>query len=157
MGKRGPAREPKALKLAKGERRPSQVNYDEPDLPAPSSEEPPADLAGEGLEEWTRIVRSLIEHGVLTEPDLPAFADYCRRVTMLRAAEAKVKRVGLELAIAKGYMNASLKLQTQVSQLRQQLGLTPSSRTGVRAIKKQGVDAANPAARYLKALQGGKR
>lgn len=157
MGRRGPAPAPSPLKLAKGERRPSRVNYDEPTLEPASTLEPPPDLAGLGLEEWTRLIGMLSERGVLTEADLSAFGDYCRALTELRRYEATSLAAGEELAIAKGYQGMVIKLRAQVNQLRQQCGLTPSSRSGVKAVKGKDKTANDPAARYLSALQGGKQ
>lgn len=154
MGKRGFPAAPTALKLAKGERRPSRVNYDEPDLPPPAVEDAPAGLEGVGLDEWNAQIRLLSERGVLTEADLTAFEDYCRALSELRRYEATAKAAGEELAIAKGYQGMVVKLRAQVSQLRQQCGLTPSSRSGVKAAKQKDAQRDDPAARYLSALKG---
>ena len=135
MGARGPKRQPTALRLAKGETRPSRVNFDEPQLPAPSTLEPPAWLAGAGLQEWRRLAEPLKAAGVLTEGDRGAFTDYCGALSDLRRYEAKAKRVGLELAIAKGFAGMVLKLRAQVTQLRAHLGLSPSSRASVKAAR----------------------
>ena len=149
--------QPTALKLAKGERRPSRVNYDEPKMAPPESLKPPTGLSGAGLKEWTARAKDLADRGVLTDADLTAFEDYCRALSELRAYEAKAKKAGLELAIAKGYQGMVLKLRTQVNQLRQQCGLTPSSRGGVKARSGSAPAAAqDPASKYLKALPGGK-
>lgn len=156
MGHRGPAAEPTAIKLAKGERRPSRVNYDEPQIDAPESHDAPKGLEGAGLEEWNEQIERLSERGVLTAADLTAFEDYCRALTELRRFEAKAKESGEELAIAKGYQGMVVKLRAQVNQLRQQCGLTPSSRSGVKAAKRKDAAGSDPAARYLSALKGGK-
>ena len=158
MGGKGFPPAPTAIKLAKGERRPSRVNYDEPQMAKPESLRPPSGLKGAGLREWQAQAKNLADRGVLTDADLTAFEDYCRALSELRNYEAKARKSGLELAIAKGYQGMVLKLRTQVNQLRQQCGLTPSSRTGVRA--KSG---SNPnikedsATKYLRALPGGKQ
>lgn len=73
--------------------------------------------------------------GVLKDTDLAHLEDYCRALTDLRKFEAAAKKAGAELAIAKGYQGMVVKLRAQCSQLRQQLGMTPSSRTGVKADK----------------------
>lgn len=156
MGRRGPAPAPTVEKLAKGERRPSRVNYEEPQLPEPSSRDVPRGLDGAGKAEWERQIVSLADRGVLTDADLTAFEDYCRALTELRRFEIKAKKAGLELAIAKGYQGMVIKLRAQVNQLRQQCGLTPSSRSGVKAAKKAAPEQVNPAERYLRAIPGGK-
>lgn len=155
MGRRGVPPQPTAMKLAKGERRPSRVNYEEPELPKADSLDPPDGLNGEGLAEWTRQITVLSDAGVLTSSDLKAFEDYCRALSELRAYEAQAAEAGLELAIAKGYQGMVIKLRTQVNQLRQQCGLTPSSRSHIRAAKKD-EPTSSPAERYLRAIPGGK-
>jgi len=107
------------------------------------------------LAEWTRLASMLVECGVLTGADLRAFGDYCRVLTDTELYEAQAKEAGPELAIAKGYQGMVIKLRAQANQLRVQLGLTPSARSTVKAVKK-GAKAESPGARYLNALQGGK-
>ena len=149
MGRRGPAPAPIAIKLAKGESRPSRVNYDAPQLRPPDSVAPPRGLDGAGLTEWNRHAPQLVESGVLTGPDLGAFEDYCRALSELRRFEARAKRVGTELAITKGIQGAVIKLRQQVNQLRQQCGLTPSSRSAVRAASPRKPSSSLAADKYL--------
>jgi P27 family predicted phage terminase small subunit len=115
------------------------VNYHEPDLPAPSATDlaPPTSLKGVGRQEWMRLAQSLSVAGVLTAADRSAFLDYCLALSDLRRYEAKARRAGLELSIAKGYANQIVKLRTQVTALRSHLGLTPSSRAAVKAKRAQ--------------------
>jgi P27 family predicted phage terminase small subunit len=132
MGLRGPKSAPTVIRLLRGERRPSRVNRDEPDLPPPASLAPPVKLTGPGRLEWLRLADTLAARGVLTDADLSAFEDYCRALSDLRRVEDKAKRVGIERAIAAGLQNAAVKLRGQVAQLRAALGLTPSSRASVK-------------------------
>lgn len=157
MGRRGPRPAPAALKLAKGETRPSRVNYQEPDLPSVRADAlaPPAGLEGAGREEWERIARALSQAGVLKDTDLMALEDYCRTVTELRRFEAKARRADPELAIAKGFANMVVKLRAQANTLRRELGLTPSSRAGVKA-KPEGDKKDPKVQRYLSAIPGGR-
>lgn len=136
MGRRGPARAPSVVQFARGTRR-SRMNPDEPELPAPkrSAAHPPDSLTGEGRKEWRRLFATLAERGVLTEADIGCFTDYCLALSDLRRYELKAKRVGAEMAIAKGYGGMVIKIRAQVSQLRAQLGLSPSSRSAVRAVR----------------------
>lgn len=159
MGRRGFQPAPTAEKLAKGERRPSRVNYDEPQFEPPKAEalRPPSGLDGAGLREWKRQIDRLAVRGVLTEADLAAFEDYCRALSQLRSYELKAKRAGLEQAIAKGFQNQVLKLRAQVNILRRECGLTPSSRGGVRVTTPMKLpETTDPAERYLRAVPGGK-
>lgn len=156
MGRRGPAPTPTLLKLAKGERRPSRVNYEEPQLPAPDSTEPPAGLEGQGLAEWKRLVPQLAASGHLTVADMAGFEDYCRALTDLRTYEARQKKAGPELAIAKGYAGMTVKLRAQVAQYRSRLGLDPTSRSSVKAARKQEESPRDRASRYMSAIRGGR-
>ena len=138
MGRRGPQPAPAALKFVRGETRPSRTNPNEPDFPPACELRPPAGLTGPGLHEWKRLAALLTESGVLTDADVSCFEDYCRALSSLRAYEQKAKRAGLDVAITKGYQNAIVKLRSQVTQLRSHLGLTPSSRSSVKTVRRSG-------------------
>ena len=140
MGRRGPAPKPTALRVLQGKAGHRALNKAEPKLPAPKSIDPPGGLSGAGLEEWTRLVGAMVEAGQLTTGDMTAMGDYCRRLTRLREYEALEASVEGELAIAKGYSGTVIKLQAQVAQLRAKLGLDPSSRSQVKAVKPQEKD-----------------
>lgn len=134
MGARGPKPQPSALKLLRGNPGKRAVNKDEPTLPAPSrgALEPPEELQGAGRAEWERLVGDLVTGGVLTVADMGAFEDYCRGLSDLRRYEAKAKKAGPELAIAKGYQGMVVKLRAQVAQLRDRVGCSPSGRSQVK-------------------------
>lgn len=174
MPRTGRPRIPTALKIARGERRPSRHNSAEPELPAPKRVDPPTGLKGPGLREWLRVAPLLLEAGVLTDPDMPALEDYCRRLTDLRACEheaellrkllARVERqkgdvdVSDLLRIMRGIDSTErrlISLQAQVNVLRRELGATPSSRSGVKAVK-QPEKKRDAAARYMSAIKGGR-
>lgn len=131
----GRKRAPLALQLAKGERRPSRINLNEPLFPRPDSLSPPRGLTGPGRREWLEQIDRLVESGVLTAADMAGFEDLCRAISELRRYEDAAKRAGVELAIRQGLASMTLKLRAQVSQLRQQFGLTPSSRTSIRTVQ----------------------
>lgn len=151
---------PTVEKLAKGERRPSRINYDEPKLDPPPEDKlrPPSGLQGAGLREWRAQVRRLAERGVLTEADLTAFEDYCRALSELRALEQKARTADRAHDAKAWYrcQNLVLKVRSQVAMLRSQCGLTPSSRSAVRVAKPMAMPVETPAERYLRALPGGK-
>jgi P27 family predicted phage terminase small subunit len=154
---RGRPAQPTALKLAKGERRPSRTNPERPELPpVPASGlVAPAGLVGAGLAEWVRLAGPLAEAGVLQTSDLVALENYCRTLTDLRQYERKAKRAGCELAIAKGYANQTIKLRTQVNILARELGLTPSSRSMLKVAPKKAAQE-GPKEAYLSAINGGR-
>lgn len=153
MGRHGPKPKPTAIKLAKGETRPSRVNYDEPELPEPHSLAPPAGLVGEGRRIWSRLAVPLKEAGILRDADLEALEDYCRALTELRVYEAAAKKAGPASAIKRGLSGMVVRLRAQSSQLRAQLGLTPSSRTAVKATRPP-EKLSNDHARFFGALRG---
>jgi P27 family predicted phage terminase small subunit len=80
-------------------------------------------------------VGELIKKGVLTVGDMNAFEQYCTLVGSVAEYEELITTVGLEQAHALGYANYLLKLRTQCRQAAAHLGLTPSSRSGVKAVK----------------------
>jgi P27 family predicted phage terminase small subunit len=92
-------------------------------------------LVGRAKTEWVRLADELIAKGVLTIGDMHAFEQYCRLVGEVDSYEAQVKKVGLADAHKLGYANYLLKLRTQLRQQAAHLGLTPSSRSGVKAAK----------------------
>ncbi len=155
MGRRGPKAAPTGLKLAKGERRPSRVNREEPRLPKPTALKPPSGLKGAGAIEWKRLAQRLVDRGVLTVADMTAFEEYCRTLTDLRRMEAQLQRSGVERAIAKGYVSAVVKLRAQLKAFAAELGLTPSSRSGVKAVDVDRTDEEEE--RFFGVIQGGKR
>jgi P27 family predicted phage terminase small subunit len=143
MGRRGPQPQPTALKLERGNPGQRRLNEDEPELEAPPLADAPARLKGRALVEWDRLVKELITKGVLTVGDMHAFEQYCVLVGEVEDYEKLIKRVGREEAHAKGYANYILRLRAQVLQQASHLGLTPSSRSGVKVVKPQTVQEAH--------------
>jgi P27 family predicted phage terminase small subunit len=134
MGRRGPQPAPTALKLERGNPGKRPLNDAEPEL-ATATRKLPAGLAGRAKAEWTRLVDELITKGVLTIGDMHAFEEYCRLVGEVDTYEKLIKRVGRPDAHKLGYANYLLKLRTQLRQQAAHLGLTPSSRSGVKVVK----------------------
>ena len=137
MGRRGTRPLPTAIKAARGTLRKCRTNSEEPQLAAPNSLEPPADLKGKGRDEWKRLIKDLTDKGVLRDADMSTFEGYCRTLTLLEMIEKQIRRVGLAGALATGLLSNRIKLQTQTKQLAAELGLTPSSRSGVKAVEKK--------------------
>lgn len=136
MGRRGPKPLPTVIKAARGTLQKCRTNPDEPVLPPPSVLDPPASLKGRGREEWVRLVKVLTDAGVLRDADMVTFEMYCRCLTDLDGYERLTSK-NRELALAKGYAGMVVKLRTQAKQLAAELGLTPSSRSGVKAVEKK--------------------
>lgn len=136
MGRRGPAPLPTAIKAARGTLQKCRTNHEEPQLAPPKVTDPPAGLRGRGLVEWKRLVEPLIDAGVLRDADMVTFELYCRTLSDLEGYERLTSR-NRELALAKGYAGMVVKLRNQAKQLAAELGLTPSSRSGVKAVEKK--------------------
>jgi phage terminase small subunit len=133
MGKRGPARQPTSLKVARGNPGKRPLNQDEPEFEPPAALDPPADLKGAGLVEWRGQADRLVQAGVLTAADMSGFTSYCRLLT----EEEIVQKLVAEDPKAKDLhmRNYLIKVRAQANQYRAQYGLTPSSRSGVKAKK----------------------
>lgn len=134
MGRRGFQPQPTALKLARGNPHQHALNHDEPDLAA-ATHAVPAGMTGRAKKEWVRLVDELITKGVLTIGDMHAFEEYCRLVGEVDTYEKLITRVGRPESHRLGYANYLLKLRTQLRQQAAHLGLTPSSRSGVKVVK----------------------
>ncbi|MGZ9112729.1 MAG: phage terminase small subunit P27 family [Rhodoplanes sp.] len=101
--------------------------------------EPPAHLEDRARRKFTEIAEMLARCGVMTELDAGALARYaviwCRWVD----AEAEVKRRGAVVKTEGGnviyspFLAVANRCHTQLTQLEAEFGLTPSSRSRVRA------------------------
>jgi P27 family predicted phage terminase small subunit len=134
MGRRGPQPQPTVLKLARGNPGKRPLNDAEPELAAATTTAPKG-LKGRAKSEWNRLADELVTKGVLTIGDMHAFEEYCRLVGEVDAYEKYIAKVGRAEAHRLGYANYLLKLRTQLRQQAAHLGLTPSSRSGVKAVK----------------------
>jgi phage terminase small subunit len=137
MGRRGPKPLPTAIKDARGTLRKCRTNPDEPQLAVPRSLEPPKDLKGAGRVYWLSNVRELVDKGVLRDADMPVFESCCRAWSRKCELEVEVTRLGYAAATATGMQNALLKWTQIHKQLAAEVGLTPSARSGVKAVEKK--------------------
>jgi P27 family predicted phage terminase small subunit len=124
------------LKLARGNPGRRPLPDAEPDL-APAASDAPADVCKDkgALAEWNRLFPELEKKGVLTVGDQTIFAGYCKITAEIGRYERLCARVGLANAHLNGYKGYLLKLRIQLRQYAAELGLTPSSRSGVKAVK----------------------
>ena len=138
MTKRTPTR----LKILRGEKR-SKVNLAEPIAPAARIEDAPDYLVGAALEKWNEIFPILSKVAVLTESDVTGLARYCELFRMWMeirdylvangysypivndAGQVKYHTQRPEVSIFKN-------LTTQLRQLEQDYGLSPTSRQGLK-------------------------
>src|ERR1700688_1387859 len=84
-------------KIAKGETRPSRVNYDAPDIPAPESLDPPRNLRGAGLALWKEHAQRLKDAGQLRASDVPLFTQLCRTASDIAMLEKRKDDPGRRL------------------------------------------------------------
>ena len=129
---------PTHLKLLKGTARPHRMNRNEP-MPSVCAPAPPAQLEDRARRKFTEIAEMLARCGVMTELDAGALARYaviwCRWVD----AEAEIKRRGPVVKTEGGnvihspFLSVANRCHAQLTQLESEFGLTPSSRSRVRA------------------------
>ncbi len=110
---RGRKPKPTALKILAGAQ-PCRINYQEPRLPV-GGLDPPAWLDEIGKEHWRELAPVLQGSGLLTEGDRPALAELCNEYsTILKDVDAD-------------------KAKDRYRRLLVEFGLTPSSRSRIRA------------------------
>src|SRR5690348_3696816 len=129
---------PTHLKLVKGTARPHRMNREEPrpDIGVPLA---PSHLDARARARFTEMAEILARHGVMTELDTAALARYaviwCRWVD----TEADVKRRGPVVKTEGGniiqnpFLSIANKCLLQMAQIESEFGLTPSSRSRIRA------------------------
>jgi P27 family predicted phage terminase small subunit len=129
---------PTHLKLLKGTARPHRMNKAEP-MPSVCVPEPPAHLEDRARRKFSEIAGMLARCGVMTELDAGALARYCVIWCRWLDAEAEIKRRGPIVKTEAGniihspYLAVANRCHRQLAQLEAEFGLTPSSRSRVRA------------------------
>jgi P27 family predicted phage terminase small subunit len=158
VGRRGPAPAPTPLKLLRGERRPSRVNYGEP-KPRPSLPAKPADLAPGADAVWERVLAELGPIGVLTAADADVLRAYTEAVARYEQAAVAYARSGPLIRGARANELIKNPLHQIVRDnallllaFARELGATPSARSGLRA-----PHAAEPGARLAAFLADRRR
>jgi P27 family predicted phage terminase small subunit len=139
MGRRGPRPAPTELKLLRGERRPSRVNYRAP-KPLRTLPAKPADLAPGAEPVWDLVTGELGPTGVLTALDglvlrilAEAAARYQASATAL-AASGPLIRGARQGELIKNPLHQIVRDNaTLVLMVARELGATPSARAGLRA------------------------
>lgn len=139
MGRRGPQPTPTKLKVLRGETRPSRINREEPQ-PAPNVPTLPADMDLAAVAVWKRVMGEFGHTRVITAADADVFRLYCETVARYEEASRLLTRSG---PLVKGARSGEYVKNPLVQvardygalmlQLAGTLGLTPSSRTGIKA------------------------
>lgn len=138
---RGRKPKPTAIKKLAGNPGKRKPNGEEPKLPAAAAAKPdcPPHLDGPARHEWQRVADLLHSAGLLTQVDRAALAGYCVAWGRWIQAETSLREHGPIVKSPSGYpiqnpwlsvANAAL---AQVQKLAAEFGMTPSSRSRVRA------------------------
>ncbi|MBA3852921.1 MAG: phage terminase small subunit P27 family [Gemmatimonas sp.] len=140
-GRRGPAPQPRALKLLKGTFRPDRDGG----MPDPEAlveiPKAPAYLSTDAKREWKRVCAELIALGVLTNLDLAALEGYCTAYGRAVTAERSLKKSGKGIRaltmltpqgwIARPEVAIAKAAWAEARRFAQEFGITPASRTRV--------------------------
>ena len=135
---RGNKPKPTVLKLITGNpgRRPLNGREAKPEVQVP---EPPELLKGDPLLEWQRITPLLAEIGLIAKLDRAIVATYCKCWARWIECERMLETTGLIVKSPNGcpmyssYLAASNKALDQLRQLSEQIGLSSSARSRIKA------------------------
>jgi P27 family predicted phage terminase small subunit len=137
MGRRGPAPEPAASRVRKGETRPSQVNFLEP-MPPQRAPRMPAGMDDSAKRVWVRVLHDAAP-GLITAADADVLRLYCEAVV-------RGNRAGRELArgefvvegrsdspgMVRNHLHVVVKAERDAVRLfARELGLSPAARAGL--------------------------
>jgi P27 family predicted phage terminase small subunit len=146
---RGRKPKPTTLKLLHGNPGKRPLNEAEPTPPADRPERP-AEMEGEAAAEWDRVCGLLETMGLLSSADRAVIAAYCEAWGRWVNAEAMVRKLGAVIVTKEKtlyqnpYLAVANKALEQFCKIAAELGLTPSSRSRVKANKapqKSGIQA----------------
>lgn len=135
---RGPKPKATVVKLITGNpgRRPVNSQEARPEVVVP---EPPSILKKDALAEWKRITPLLADVGLITKLDRAIVASYCVAWGRWVECEQKIRRQGMVVKSPSGYpiyspyFTAANKALAQVRQLAEQIGLSASARSRIKA------------------------
>ena len=158
MGRRGPAPTPTALKILRGETRPSRVNRDEP-RPVGELVPIPEDISPEAQAVWRRVLREFGHTGVIRGADADVMRLFCETVDRYERASQMLNQSGPLIRGRDGNLvknplhqivrdNAVL-----IRSLAGELGLTPAARVGLHDANGR----ATPTTTTLQRLQASRR
>lgn len=133
MGRRGPAPEPTALRVLKGNpaKRPLPKAEPKPELAAPVC---PSWLDPEAKREWEQVAPMLLRLGLLTEADGAALAAYCQAYATWQQAARAIREDGVTILNPSGALHANPAVSVMqrslelVRKFAQEFGMTPSAR-----------------------------
>jgi len=151
MGKRGTKPLPTSVINLRGGPRHYHRKKEDLDLePQPDPNAPPCpdhlDLIAR--QEWMRVVKELDDCGILTNFDMVVLASYCHSFSRWVKATEQVKLEGEVITLPTGYkqQNPNLTIANKAEEMMikaaVQMGMTPSSRSGVKRVDKKPVENA---------------
>lgn len=149
MGLRGRPPTPTALKLLRGERRPSRINAREP-IARGGLPDAPEGMAPEVREVWDYTLNELVAMNTAAAADRDSLVCYCEAVVAHRKASAVLAKSPVLIKGIHGGLvrNPALQIQRDsahtVRAFAQEFGLTPSGRTRIQTEGRAGGDQGNP-------------
>jgi P27 family predicted phage terminase small subunit len=150
----GPKPAPRALKLLKGETRPSRVPQHEPQ-PRPIRPDAPAFLNKGARIIWDGLVDDLDAMGVLTIVDASILAGYCRAYELAGRLSAYLDKQGISFTTTSGYVQQRAEVAVcnkawdQVLRYGAELGIGAASRSRIEVKKHDDADE-DPTAKAIR-------
>lgn len=135
-------RKPKSSqeKLAKGETRPSRVNYDEPEVPPPSDLEAPKDLRGAGFRMWRDHAEAMVKTGQLRSTDMPLFHRHCHTASDIELWRKERAKRNLDRQTMIAIQRTIDRLESLFVRQAAELGMSSVSRSRVKTVVKPPVE-----------------
>lgn len=133
---RGRKPRPKEEKIARGETRPSRVNYDEPDVPEATVGKPPSDLKGAGLKLWRDHAAAMTKRGQLRETDVPLFLRACRTAMDIEYWRKEFAKANIQRPELLQIQRTIDRLEGLYVRHATELGMGPVSRSRVKTVTK---------------------
>lgn len=148
---RGRKPKPTAVKILEGNPGKRPLNDAEP---RPTAKLPPCPkhLNDEAKKEWRRISKELLKAGLLTTIDRAVLATYCQAWGRWVEAEEQLRKHGPIVKSPSGYpiqnpyLSVANKAMQQMQKVMPELGMTPSSRSRIKA---EGPSPADELAEFL--------
>jgi P27 family predicted phage terminase small subunit len=140
MGRRGPAREPDAAKLRKGETRPSRLNGLEP-LPRHRTPTMPKGMDDTARRVWRRVLRETRGAGIILAADTDVLRCYCEAVAAYERDVPLLMKAGPVITGSRGrelVRNPMHQIvrddRDAIRLLARELGLSPAARAGLQLL-----------------------
>jgi P27 family predicted phage terminase small subunit len=137
VGRHGPAREPNAAKLARGETRPSRLNGTEP-LPRHSAPVMPSDMDDGAKAVWKHVMAEMRGSGIIAGADRDILRAYCEVVSSYQRHVSLLAQTGPLVKGARGKDLVRSPMhqivrddRDQMRLLARELGLSPAARANL--------------------------